>query len=105
MKLLESTKDKITKDQNGEDLSHLEINEVVLVHCNIVNNNYQHDSRVLYKFVPDKSFGQLVVISPKIFMFLKSFNYKFSYTEVWFSYQSSKPIEIEDKTNIILVIN
>ena len=105
MKLLESTKDKITKDQNGEDLSHLEINEVVLVHCNIVDNNYQHDSRVLYKFVPDKSLGQLVVISPKIFMFLKSFNYKFSYIEVWFSDQSSKPLEIEDKTNITLVIN
>ena len=86
-------------------MSHLEINEVVLVHCNIVDNNYQHDSRVLYKFVPDKSLGQLVVISPKIFMFLKSFNYKFSYIEVWFSDQSSKPLEIEDKTNITLVIN
>ena len=86
-------------------MSHLEINEVVLVHCNIVDNNYQHDSRVLYKFVPDKSLGQLVVILPKIFMFLKSFNYKFSYIEVWFSDQSSKPLEIEDKTNITLVIN
>ena len=86
-------------------MSHLEINEVVLVHCNIVDNNYQHDSRVLYKFVPDKSLGQLVVISPKIFMFLKSFNYKFSYIEVWFSDQSSKPLEREDKTNITLVIN
>ena len=57
MKLLGSTKSKITKDENGENLSHLEITAVVLIHCSIVNNNYQQDSRVLYTFVPYKSFG------------------------------------------------
>ena len=54
MKLLGSTKGKITQDENGENMPHLEITEVVLVHCNIVNNYYQHDSRVLNTFVPDK---------------------------------------------------
>ena len=69
MKLLGSTKDNITKDENGENVPHLEITEVVLIHCNIVNNDYQQDSRVLYTFVPSKSFGQLLDISPKNFIF------------------------------------
>ena len=62
MKLLGSTKNKITKDKNGENVPHLEITEVVLVHCNIVKSDYQQDSRVLYKFIPNKSFGQLLDI-------------------------------------------
>ena len=86
-------------------MSHLEITEVVLVHCNIVNNNYQQDSRVLYTFVPNKSFGQLLDISPKKFIFLKTFDSEFSYIEVWFTDQNSKQLEIEDKINITLVIN
>ena len=57
MKLLGSTENKITKDKNGENVPHLEITEVVLVHCNIFNNDYQQNSRVLYTFVPNKSFG------------------------------------------------
>ena len=59
MKLLGSTKSKINKDENGESVPHLKITEVKLVHCNIVNNDYQQDSRALYTFVPNKSFGQL----------------------------------------------
>ena len=78
MKLLETTKNKITKDENGEKIPHLEITEVVLIHCNIVNNDYQHDSRVLYTFVPNKSFGQLLDISSKKIIFLKTFNSEFS---------------------------
>ena len=104
MKLLGSTKSKITKDKNGENVPHLEIMEVVLVHFNIVNNGYQQDSKVLYTFIPDKSFGQLLDISPKNFIFLKTFDLEFSYIEIWFTDQSSKPLEIEDKINIILVI-
>ena len=73
MKLLGSSKSKITKDKNGENVPHLEITEVLLVHCNIFNNEYQQDSRVLYTFVPDKSFGQLLDISPNNFIFLKTF--------------------------------
>ena len=74
MKLLGSTKNKITKDKNGENLPHLEITEVVLVHCNMVNNDYQQDPRVLYTFVPNKSFGSLLDISPSNHIFLKTFN-------------------------------
>ena len=73
MKLLERPKSKITKDKNSENLPRLEITELVLIHCNIVNNDYQEDSKVLYKFVPNKEFGQLLDITPKNFIFLKSF--------------------------------
>ena len=69
MKLLGSTKSRITKDENGENVPNLEITEVILIHCNIVINDYQQDSRVLYIFVPNKSFGQLLDISPKNFIF------------------------------------
>ena len=89
MKLLGSTKSKITKSENGENVPHLEITEVILVHCNIANNDYQQNSRVLYTFVPNKLFGQLLVISPKKFIFLKTFNSDFSYIEVWFTDRNS----------------
>ena len=105
MKLLGSTKSKITKNENGENMLHLEITEVVLIHCNIVNNYYQQDSRVLYTFVPNKSFGQFLDISPKNFIFLNIFSSELSYIEVWFTDQNSKPLEKEDKTNITSVIN
>ena len=105
MKTLESTKSKINKDTNGENMPHIEITEVILVHWNIVNNDYQQDLRVLYRFFPNKSFGQLLDISPKNLIFLKTFNSKFVYTEVWFTNQSSKPLEKEDKINITLIIN
>ena len=104
MKLLWSAKSKITKDENGEHVPHLEITEVVLIHCNIVNSDYQEDSRVLYTFVPNKSFGQLLDISSKNFIPLKTFNSKFSYIEVWFTDHNSKPLEKEDKISITLVI-
>ena len=74
MKLFESTKSKVTKNKNGENMFHLEITEVVLEQCNIVNNNYQRDSQALYTFVPNKSFGQLLDISPKNVIFLKTFD-------------------------------
>ena len=72
MKLLESIENKIVKDKNSENVPHLEITEVVLVHSNIVNNDYQQDLRVLYTFVPNKPFGSLLEISPKNHTFLKS---------------------------------
>ena len=105
MKLLGSTKSRITKDKNGENVPHLEITEEILVHCSIVNNDYQQDSRVLYTFVPNKSFGQLLDISPKNLIFWKTFNSEFLCIEVWFTDQNSEPLEIEDKINITLVIN
>ena len=74
MELLGSTESKITKDKNGEEVPHLEIVELALVHCNLVNNDYQQDSRILYTFVPNK-FGSLLKISPTYQVFLKTFNY------------------------------
>ena len=67
MELLGSTKSKITKSQNSENVPHLAITEVVLVHCYIINNNYQQNSRILYMFVPNKPFGQLLDISQNFF--------------------------------------
>ena len=86
-------------------MPHLEITEVALVHCNDVNSNYQHNSRVLYTFIPNKSFGQLLDISLEKFLFLKTFNSEFSYVEVWFTDQNSKLLEIEDKINFTFVID
>ena len=97
MKLLGSTKSKITKDENGENVPHLEITEVVLIHCNVVNNDYQQDSIVLYTFIPNKSFSQLLDISPEYLIFLKTFNSDFSYIEVWFTDQNSKPLDMKIK--------
>ena len=105
MKLLGSIKNKITKDENGENVPHLEITEVVLVHYDIVNNDYQQDSRVLYTFFLNKSFGQLLDSSLKNFTFLKTFASVFLYIEVPFTDQNSKPLEIEDKVNITSVIS
>ena len=74
MKLLGSAESKITKGKNGENVPHLEVVELVLVRCNIVNNDYQQDSRILYTFVPNKTFGRLLEISPTNHVFLKTFN-------------------------------
>ena len=74
MKLLGSTEKKTTKDENSENVPPLEITEVVLVHCDVVNNDYQQDSRVFYTFVPNKTLGGLLEISPTNHIFLKTFN-------------------------------
>ena len=81
-------------------MPHLEITEVKVVHCNIFNNDYQQDSNFLYTFVPNKSFGQLLDISSKNFIFLKRSNSVFLNIKAWFTDQNSKPLEIEDKVNI-----
>ena len=78
MKILWSTKSKIAKDENGENVTYLEITEVVLIHCNVANNSYQQNSRVLYIFIPNTSSGQLLNILPKNFIFLKTFASEFS---------------------------
>ena len=92
MKLLASAENKINKGKNCEILQHLEIIEVVLVHCNIVNNDYQQDSRVLYTLVPNKKFGSLLEISPANHISLKTFNSEFQTIEVWFTDQNSEPL-------------
>ena len=104
MKLLGSTESKITKNKNGENVPHLEVVELVLVHCNLVNNDYQQDSRILYTFVPNKTFGSLLEISPTNHVFLKIFNSEFQEINIWFTDQTSKPLEVEDRINVTLII-
>ena len=104
LKLLGSTENEITKDKKSENVPHLEINKVVLIHCNIVNNHYQQDSRVLYTLVPNKPFGSLLEISLKNHIFLTIFNSEFQEIRVWFTDQNSQPLEIEDKINLTLLI-
>ena len=104
MKLLGSTENKINKDKNGENVPNLEITEVVLVHCNIVHNDYQQDLRVLYTFVPNTPFGSLLEISPTNHVFLKTFNSEYNEIIVRFTDQKSKPLEVEDKINLTMII-
>ena len=104
MKLLGSTEFKITKDKNGENVPHLEVVELVLVHCNLVNNDYQQNSRILYAFVPNKTFGSLLEISSTNHVFLKTFNSEFREIKIWFTDQKSMPLELEDKVNVTLIV-
>ena len=104
VKLTGSTKSKITENENDENVPNLEITEIVLIHCNIIDNNYQRNSRVLYTFVPNKLFSQLLDISFEIFIFLKTFDSDLLYIEAWFTNQNFNPLEMEDKRNITLVI-
>ena len=104
MKLLGSTKRDVDQDKYGEDVPKLESVEVVLVHWNLVNNNYQQTLKVLFTFVPNKQFGQLINISPHSITMLGTTNTKFSFIEVWFTDQNSGPLEIEDNVNVTLII-
>ena len=104
MKLLGSTENKITKDKNGENVPHLEITEVVLVHCDIVNNDYQQNSRVLYAFVPNKRFGSLLENSSINHIVLKTFNLEYDEIKVWFTDQNNQQLEIEDRINLTMVV-
>ena len=87
MKLLWNSENKIAKDRNGENVPYLEITEVALVYCNIVNNDYHQHSRVLYTFVPNKPFVSLLEFWPTNFMFLKTFKSEFQEIDVWFTDQ------------------
>ena len=104
MKLLGSTKKDVDKDKDGENVPKLESVEVVLVHCNLVKNDYQHTSKVLFTFVPNKQFGQLINISPHSLTMMNTVNTEFSFVEVWFTDQTSKALEIEDNVNLTLII-
>ena len=105
MKLLGDTKKHVDQDQNGEDVPKLESVEDVLVHCNVVNNNYQQASKVLFPSVTNRQFGQLINIAPHSLTMLKgTTNREFPFIEVWFTDQNSKPLEIEDNVNLTLII-
>ena len=104
MKLLGSIKNKINRDKNSENVSHLEITEVVLIHWDIVNNDYQQDSRVLYTFVPNRHFGSLLEISSTNHIFLKTFNSEYEKIKVWFPDQNCQPLEMEDRIKLTMRI-
>ena len=104
MQLLGSSKKDIDKNKDGEVVPRLETVEVVLVHCNVINNNYQQASKVLFTFAPSKQFGQLITITPHSLTMLKTTNAEFSFIEIWFRDQNNRLIEIEDNVNIMLII-
>ena len=100
-----SARDTTDADKNSENVPRSENVAVVLVHCNLVNNSYQQASRVLFTFVPNKQYGQLISISPNSLIFLKTINTEFSEIEIWFTDQNHNSLEIEDNVNISLIIN
>ena len=104
MKLLGSTKKDVNSNKNGEIGPKLESVEVVLVHCNLVKNDYQHSSKVLFSFLPNKQFGQLINIKQNSLIMMNTINTEFSHIEIWFTDQFSKPLEIEDNVNLMLII-
>ena len=95
---------EIKKDKNGENIPHLEITEVALLHCNMVNNDYQQEPRVLHTFAPNEPFSSLLETSRTSHIFLKTFNTKCNEIIVWFTDQNSNPLEIEDRINLTMVI-
>ena len=104
MKLLASTKKDVDQDKDGENVPKLESVEVVLVHCNLVNNNYQQASKVLLTFVPDELFGQLIDISPHSQRMLNTTNTELSSIEGWFTDQNGKYLGLENNVNMTLII-
>ena len=104
MKLLGSAKNVVHKDRDGKIVTKLESVEIALVHCNLVKNDYQHTSKILFSFVPNKQLGQLINISPHSLTMMTTVNTEFSFAKVWFTDQASKALEIEDNANITLII-
>ena len=97
-------KKEVDKDKNDKNIPKLESVEVVSVHCNLIKNDYQHASNVLFTFVPNKQFGQLINILPYSLTMMNTVNTEFSSVEVWFTEQASKALEIEDNVNLTLII-
>ena len=103
MQLFGSSKKVVHKNRDGEIVPRLETVEVVLVHCNLVNNNYLQQYKVLFPFVPNKQFGQLITITPYSPTMLKATNAEFSFIEIWFTGENNRSLEIEDNVNITLI--
>ena len=104
MKLLGSSTDTSDGDKNSELVPKLESVDLVLVHCNLVNNSYQQASKVLFTFVPNKKYGQSITVSLETLIILLNVNTQFSFIEIWFTDQDNRPLEIEDSVNISLII-
>ena len=104
MKLLGSTKKDFDSNKNSENVPKLESDEVVLVYCNLVKNDCQHTSKVLFSFVPNKEFGLLINISRHSLTMMNTVNTEFSFVQVWFTDQTSKVLEVEVNVNLTLII-
>ena len=104
MQLLGSSKKVIKINKDGQIVPRLETVEVSLLHCTLVNNSYQRASKVLFTFVPNKQFGQLITITPHSPTMLKTINAEFLFIEIWFTDQNNRSLEIEDNVNITLII-
>ena len=104
MKFLGSTKKDVDSDKDSETVPKLESVEVVLVHCNLFKNDYHHSSKVLFSFVPNKLFGQLINISSNTLTMMNTVNTEFSFVEVWFTNQASKALEIDDNVSLTSII-
>ena len=104
MQLLGSSKKVLDQNKDEEIVVKLETVELGLVHRNLVNNNYQQASKVLFTFVPNKQFGQLITITPHSPTMLKTTNTEFSFLEILFTDQNNRQLEIEDNVNITLTI-
>ena len=102
--LVGSTKKDVDQDKDGEDVPKLESVEIVLVHCSLVNNNFQQASKVLSTFVPNKQFRQVINIAPHLLIMLNTTNTNISSTEVRFTDQNNEHLEIEDNVNMTLII-
>ena len=105
MKLFGSTKKIIDKTKTGEKVPRLEVVEVVLVQCNLVDNHYQQKSEILWTFTPDKTYAYLLNVEPSNLVFLKTYNTDFDEIITTFTDQNSRPLEIKDKINLTLVMN
>ena len=99
------TKKLIDKTKNGENVPSLEKVEVVLVQCKLVDNQYQQNSATLYTFTPNKPYVYLLNVSPDNLMFLETYNTEFDEIIIAFTDQNSRPLEVEDKFNLALLIN
>ena len=104
MRLLGSLTDTIDGEKNSKLVPKLEGVDHVLVHCNLVNKSYQQASKVLFTFILNKKYGQLITVSPNSLIMLKTINTEFSFIEIWFTDQDNRPLEIEDSVNISLII-
>lgn len=104
MKSLGRTGKNINKYKDSDHVPNLETVEVVLTHCNLVNNSYQQPSKLLLTFVPNNQFRQLINISPNSLIMLNTANTEFSFIDVWFTDQNGKPLEIEDNVNMALLL-
>ena len=94
----------IDKGKNSKNVPQLDQVEYVLLHCNLLENEYLQNSQLLYELVPDKKFGQLISVNPPVFIQCKTSDTLFYYIEIWFTDQNNKSLQIGDKVSVTLIV-